>query len=186
MAGGLVVLDFTAELLSYVREFDCGSEPFEQELAGWIREHALQEIKHTKGKTQVWLYFTAAKELVGYGSLGTTRWPYPDAGSGRLTLAIIPNVAIQKIFQGKPDGPPQNRYSTLMVEHLVSEAIALPKDQPLIGLFVHPDNQRAIKFYERMNFTSFHKAYTDPITKVTYLSMIRRLPDGPNDAQTNP
>jgi ribosomal protein S18 acetylase RimI-like enzyme len=39
-------------------------------------------------------------------------------------------------------------------------------------LYVHPDNQAAIKLYERFQFQRFHQSYTDPTSNITYLSYI--------------
>jgi RimJ/RimL family protein N-acetyltransferase len=174
----LVAIEFTEELLPHVQAFACGDESYERELADWIREHALAAI--ARG-AKVWLYANQAKEVVGFGSVGVTRWKYPEGSRKRAALAVIPAVAIQKPFWGKPDGPPEGRYSTQILHHLLAEAARLPLDVPVIGLFVHPDNARAIKAYERAGFKRFPHAYTDPDTNVTYVSMVLPLPPAPVD-----
>jgi GNAT superfamily N-acetyltransferase len=173
MSTQLIAVEFSASLLDLVREFSCGDEPHEQELADWIRLHALQAIDHD---TRVWLYVTQEKQVVGYSSLGTSRWQYPDpTKKARATVAVIPAVAIQKSFWGQPPGPPENRYSSQILDHLILEAARLPLSAPVLGLFVHPANVRAIKFYERAGFQPFARTYTDPVTGITYRSMIRPL-----------
>jgi ribosomal protein S18 acetylase RimI-like enzyme len=88
---------------------------------------------------------------------------------------LIPAVAIQKQFWGKPDGPREGRYSSQILDHLITEAARLPIDVPVLGLFVHPQNQRAIKVYERAGFQQFTQTYTDKTTGIVYRSMIRPL-----------
>src|ERR1700722_20942655 len=109
MADLLHFIDLTPEVLAEVKGFDCGSEPFQIELADWLTQHALAAL--SRG-TKVWLYANEADEVVGYGSLGHTRWKYPDADSPKTALVIIPAVALQRVFWGKPDGSPENRYSS--------------------------------------------------------------------------
>jgi RimJ/RimL family protein N-acetyltransferase len=117
-------------------------------------------------------------EVVGYGSLGLTRWKYPGADSPRSGLIIIPAVAIRRAFWGKPEGAPEDRYSSQVMRHLLVEALAWPGSLPALGLLVHPDNHAAIKLYERFGFRPFHHTYTDPASQVTYCSMIRPLARG--------
>jgi GNAT superfamily N-acetyltransferase len=163
---------FTPDLLDEVQDFDCGEQPFQQELAEWIQKDAVPAM--ARG-TKVWLYVNQAGEVVGYGSLGVTRWKYPDAASRRAELLIIPAVALRKAFWGKPDGPPKERYSSQIMEHLLAEALAWPGKPLAVGLFVRPENVGAIKLYERFGFRPFGHTYTDPQTGVTYRSFIRPL-----------
>jgi hypothetical protein len=52
-------------------------------------------------------------------------------------------------------------------------------DVPILALFVHPTNERAIKAWEWSGFQRFSKTYTDPKANVTYISMIRSLRPAP-------
>jgi RimJ/RimL family protein N-acetyltransferase len=61
------------------------------------------------------------------------------------------------------------------MEFLLTEAARLPLDVPLLGLFVHPENLRAIRAYERAGFRPFLQRYADRASGVTYQSMIRPL-----------
>jgi GNAT superfamily N-acetyltransferase len=170
MADLLSAVPFEAAHAALLGDFSCGEEPYEQELADWIRNDSLATI-HRGGK--VWLYATTQREIVGYGSLSVTRWNYPEPSSKRISLALIPAVAIQKQFWGKPDGPREERYSTQILEHLIVEAATLPIDIPFLGLFVHPDNHRAVKAYERHGFQPFTQIYTDKVTGIVYRSLLR-------------
>ncbi len=172
MADSLIVVPFTRDHLPRVQEFACGEEDHERELADWIRQEGLTTVERG-GK--VWLYVTEAKEIVGFGSLVVTRWHYPEPSSKRTSIALIPAVAIQKPFWGKPEGPREGRYSTQILEHLIAEAAQLPIQEPILALYVHPANQRAIKAYERAGFQPFGQTYRDPSSGVTYVSMIRPL-----------
>jgi RimJ/RimL family protein N-acetyltransferase len=172
MPPSLVVVPFSAERLDLVKDFSCGEEPHERELAEWIRQDALPAM--SRG-TNVWLYATEDRELVGFGSLGVTNWRWPDPSSRKVAVQVIPAVAIQKVYWGKPEGPREGRYSSQILDHLIAEATDLSDVSPLLGLFVHPDNQRAIKLYERAGFVPFSHTYTDKKTGVVYRSMIYEL-----------
>jgi hypothetical protein len=172
MAESLQTIPFTPDMLDQVRDFDYGSEPYQKELADWMRNDALQAM--ARG-TKVWLYVNQTPEIVGYSSLGVTRWPFPDPASPKTALVIIPAVALRQRFWGKPEGPPEDRYSAQIMRHLLDEARAWPGRLPAMGLYVHPDNHAAIKLYERFQFVRFSQTYTDRATNVTYLGYLRRL-----------
>ena len=172
MSSALLPVIFAPELLAKVEDFDCGDEPHERELAEWIKTESVTAL--ARG-TQVWLYATSEKEIVGFGSLGTSNWNYPDPSAKRLAVAVIPAVAIQKKWWGKPDGPREERYSAQILDHLILEAAKLVLAVPVLGLFVHPANVRACKVYERSGFQAFSRTYTDETTGVTYRSMLRLL-----------
>jgi GNAT superfamily N-acetyltransferase len=168
----LLVVPFTSELLAAVADFEYGDEPYQQELAQWMLQDSVPAL--LRG-TKVWLYRNQAGEFVGYSSLGVTRWKYPDPDSPKTSLVIVPAVALRKQFWGKPDGPPEDRYSSQIMRHLLTEADALPGQPPAVGLFVHPDNQAAIKLYERFGFQAFFHTFTDRTTGVIYRSFVRPI-----------
>ena len=85
-------------------------------------------------------------------------------------------MAIRREFWGKPqEAVLDERYSSQILRHLIDEAGAWPGDPPAVGLYVHPENQAAIKLYLRFHFLPFHLSYTDPAANVTYISYIRPL-----------
>ena len=172
MADTLRWVEFKKELLGKLGGFSCGSEAYERELRDWLFIEA--EVAATHG-TKVWLYFNRAGEFVGYSSLSLNQWKYPDPKSPKIPVAVIPNVAIDQRFFGKPTGPPEERYSAQVMEHLIDEATGLPSQPVVMGLFVHQENKRAIRFYEKCGFTVFWRTYQDPVTKTVYQAMIRPL-----------
>ncbi|MBI1913360.1 MAG: GNAT family N-acetyltransferase [Planctomycetes bacterium] len=171
----LDVSAFTPDLLLEVQDFDYGEEPYQKELAEWMRNEAVPALKRG---SKVWLYINQATEIVGYSSLGVTRWRYPGPTSRKTELVIVPAVALRKAFWGKPDGPADERYSSQIMRHLLDEARDWSGELPALGLFVHPDNLAATKLYERFGFRPFFHTYTDPGTKVTYRSYVRPLVRG--------
>jgi GNAT superfamily N-acetyltransferase len=166
---------FTPDMLAVVSGFDYGEEPYQQELAQWMLHDAVPAL--ARG-TRVWLYLNQAADCVGYSSLGVTRWKYPDAASPRADLVIIPAVALRRPFWRKPDGPPEERYSSQIMRHLLKEADDWPDQLPALGLFVHPDNHAAVKLYERFGFQPYSHTSKDRDTGVIYRSFIRPIVRG--------
>jgi hypothetical protein len=72
---------------------------------------ALQSI--AKHRTKVWLYFDPDNDLVGFGSLGTTKWPnFPER------VSIIPQIGIQSRYHGQPTGAGETKYSHQILDDL--------------------------------------------------------------------
>jgi hypothetical protein len=179
MADFLRKIPFTEQLLSTVKDFDCGNEEWEKPLNTWIKAEpnvkngALYELRKRKGKLQVWLHVNEGNELVGYSSLGESNWHWPLPEDPRVPISVIPNVAIEKRFHRKPDECP--RYSKQIMDHLVFEARQFQNRYPLLGLYVDPRNAGAIKVYLREGFQDFQE-YTDS-DGITYRGMLLKLDD---------
>jgi GNAT superfamily N-acetyltransferase len=173
MADVLTAVPFTAELLPHVQQFDCGDAPFERPLADWLRDDALEAIRRG---ALVWLFVNAAGDVVGYGALGASNWRYPDPSSRRVPVQTLIRVAVQRRFQGQPAGPAEARYSRQILDHLLAAAWdRVDTVSPLLGRLVHPDNVRAIRFYEKTGFRPFSHVYREPNSGVEYRSMIYEL-----------
>jgi GNAT superfamily N-acetyltransferase len=172
MADTLQVAPFTADMLDRGRDFHYGDEPYQKDLADWMCHDAIRSLAIG---TKIWLYINPTPDIVGYGSLGVTRWRFPDPDSPKTELVIIPAVALRSCYWGKPAGPAEDRYSSQIMRHLLDEAHPWPGQLPGVGLFVHPNNHAAIKLYERFGFRPFSHTFTDRATKVTYLGYLRRL-----------
>jgi hypothetical protein len=58
---------FSDALLDEVRDFHCGSEPWEVEVAEWIKNPALDDcaVNWMQRGTRVWLYRTENGEVIG-------------------------------------------------------------------------------------------------------------------------
>ena len=185
MADHLRKIPFGEELLKAVTDFDCGDEEWESPLAAWIEaapsveNGALHEMRKRKGKLSVWLHVNGAGELVGYSALGASNWEWPTADDPRVPISVIPNVAIQKRFWGCPKGDPP-RYSTQILDHLVFEARKHEDRHPLLGLFVHPMNGRAIKAYKVAHFEEYFRTYWDDEEGVEYIIMLLKLAEAPS------
>lgn len=172
--------------------FDCREDRarpptyWETEVNVWLsadpetREGALYRVRRKDCK--VWLYFNEDTKLVGYGSLGKSKWP--DAGIkspipdlAMVPISLIPSVGIQTPFQSGPSGAAYgDKYSTQILNHLVKEARKkLGERQPYLGLYVHPENHRAIKCYKKYGFLDFPHPYRHQDAGVEYLSMILLL-----------
>ena len=137
--------------------FSCGQEPWSRHVGEWIRGSDV--FDSIKRGTRVWVFETADKEVVGFGSLGTSRWKWPPPDGSSVPIVLIPMLGVAERFHGQPPDP-EWRYSRQIVGHLIAEAQALafvggesssPAPQWLV-LMVHRDNARAIQFYERCGF----------------------------------
>lgn len=138
-------------------DFSCGEEPWSRHVSEWLLGSDV--IASMSRGTRVWLFETAAKEIVGFGSLGTSRWSWPPPDGNKTTIALIPMLGIAQRFQGEPPDP-EWRYSRQIMGHLIAEAKRLasvdatadaPPPQWLV-LMVQRDNARAIRFYEQCGF----------------------------------
>jgi hypothetical protein len=180
-------IPFGEELLKEVADFDCGDEEWELPLAAWIKappnvkNGALYELRNRKGKLSVWLHVNGVGDLVGYSALGASNWEWPTAEDPRVPISVIPNVAIQKRYWGCPKEDPP-RYSTQILEHQIFEARRHQDRHPLLGLFVHPMNARAIKAYQAAGFAEHFRKFTDNADNVEYVSMLLNVADTPLSA----
>jgi ribosomal protein S18 acetylase RimI-like enzyme len=179
MAATLQAIPFTADLLATVQAFDCGSEPWELEVSDWIKRPAGQDgaVDALARGTSVWLYVNDAGELVGFGSLAKTEQRWPAAKDPKVAASIIPWVAVDRRFWGQPPGPPEERYASQILDDLISKALLTRDERPLLVLYVHVNNQRAIAFYQRpyFGFVELHKPYTDRATGWQYKRMALML-----------
>src|SRR5262249_17398828 len=130
-------IPFTEELLPHVEDFDCGDEDWEKPLAAWIKaapqvkNGALHEARKSKGKLEVWLHVNGLGDVVGYSSLGPSKWPWPLPEDPPTPISVIPYVAIQRRYWGQPaDDPP--RYSIQILDHLIFEACRHAERSPLL------------------------------------------------------
>jgi GNAT superfamily N-acetyltransferase len=177
---------FLPEDIRAVAGFSCGEAPWEQELNDWITGKAADGIRaHVSAGGDAWLYVTEQDGVVGFASLARSNWRWPGNRDRPRRLTIIPALGVRDDLKGKPDdAPPEERYSAQILRDLIGEAVARFSQYsaegldptPILALFVHPENVRAIRFYERAGFQHFFRTYTDPVTGVTYRSMVLRLP----------
>lgn len=156
----------------YVRAvpiFDFGHEYWEREIERWIKDEVI-EARREWG-TDVWLYATEDDGLIGFGSLGQSRWNWPLATSKRVPISLIPAVGIHRPFQGQPRDGQSPRFSDQILDHLIYEAQQHSERHRALGLFVHPENSRAIKVYERAGFTRFSQVSVND-DGIKYASMM--------------
>jgi ribosomal protein S18 acetylase RimI-like enzyme len=185
-------IPFDEDLLPLVLDFDCseGESPsfWEEEINEWIRADPStgDGVLFWKQRgTQVWLYTNEDDEVVGYGSLGASKWPDPAIVERvpkikRVPISLIPAVGIDRRFQGGPPGARGiERYSSKIIRHLVSEARKHGERQPFLGLYVHPENEKAIGLYRREHFADFSQKCWHEEAGVHYSSMILKLADYP-------
>jgi len=174
----LVREDFTEDQLALpeVQQFDCGAEIWEKEVSDWLKmplgqDGAISSVRNEERPGRVWLYRNADGQLVGYGALGYTEWRWTRNKDPFLPLTVIIWCAIQKEFWGKPDGPKDERFSHQIMDNLITEAIDDVETHPILGLAVHPENTRAIKFYKEYEFLDNLAPRKDRLTGILYNRM---------------
>jgi len=168
-----------------VQRFSCGDQTWETEVADWIKDRdqpaVLNDMK--RRGALVWLYATEDDGLVGFGSLGKTTWALAP-GSNRIKLWLIPMLGLDRRFQGQPNDGSEDRFSNQIMDHLIDEArsrvsaeIGQPKAcEPLLGLFVHPQNNKAKHIYiKRFNFAEAKVINHNDETGVDYEGLLLNL-----------
>ena len=142
----------TSDKLAIVKDFECGTEPWQKEVSNWITgksdDCAAKALKDRRCK--IFLYRTPSDEIVGFGALGKTNGEWPDGDSDRRRVAIIPWMGIYSKFCGKPGVKGEPNYSDRIIIDLIYKAKAT--NLPLLVLYVHPKNAAAIKVYSRNHF----------------------------------
>jgi GNAT superfamily N-acetyltransferase len=177
MPAGLTKRPFTNNDLPLVQSFGCGEEPWEKEVSEWIKAPAgggggLDALEQ---EVKVWLYFDRSGNMLGFGSLAETTQRWPSSKDPKIPATVIPMLGLDVRYWGQPSGPPEERYANLILQDLVQEARALAQSHPILVLYVHVNNVRAIRFYERAGFQDLHKAYKDSRTGHTYKRMALAL-----------
>jgi len=137
--------------------FSCGEEPWSRHVAQWIQGSDV--LDSMKRGTRVWLFESTQGEVVGFGSLGTSRWRWPPPNGESTTILLIPMLGIDVRFHGQPSDPDW-RFSHQLMSHLISEGQRTSREwhgdqgqkPDWLVLMVHRDNLRAIKFYENCGF----------------------------------
>jgi ribosomal protein S18 acetylase RimI-like enzyme len=156
--------EFSVSKLDEVQGFHCGDSPWAIAQSRWITEGLAIKSMSERG-TEIWLYYSESGELVGFGSLGKARRPFPPDGKTFVNCSIIPSIAIRSEYQGKPVTPP--KYSDQIISDLVAKAQEHGTD--LLVLDVVRDNAAAIAVYRRAGF------FDTGFVRDGQLKMFRRL-----------
>jgi ribosomal protein S18 acetylase RimI-like enzyme len=156
-----------------VQAFDCGSEVWEREIADWLKAPRGQNgaLDDLARGNKVWLYATAAKELVGVGSIGASRLKWPKPKSPELRASIIPMLGVEKAHQ-------RRGFGKAILSDLVAVATESVSERPLLILFVNESNP-AYHFYLAHNFIEYGKPYHDPVTGSVNKRMVLDLTTSP-------
>jgi ribosomal protein S18 acetylase RimI-like enzyme len=169
--------------LPEVQDFCCGPNPWEQEVAVWIKsrtgDNSVLEDVNRYG-LEVWLYRTEAGDLVGYSSLGTNTWSLPMPDGPKHLINYLPFLGVHQNFQGEPkDAPRDDKYAYQILDDLIEYAAARtathPALQPYIGLSVDGRNRRAIQFYLNRGFADTKSPRKDKKSGVVYERMVLNI-----------
>ena len=78
--------------------FSCGSDTAGRAVTEWLLGSDV--FDSMKRGTRVWLFENGMREVVGYGSIGSTNWKWPPPEGKRATIVYIPMLGIAERFQG--------------------------------------------------------------------------------------
>lgn len=153
----LYAVPFTEADQARLVGFSCGDELWARHVSEWILGSDV--LASMKRGTRVWLFETAEKQVIGFGSLGTSRWNWPPPDGSKATIVLIPMLGIARQYHGFPPDP-EWRYSRQIMGHLIAQAQELGRlgakgnvlEPEWLVLMVHRDNARAIRFYEQWGF----------------------------------
>ena len=153
----LYAIEFTEADQARMAGFSCGVEAWSRAATEWIRGSDV--LDSLKRGTRVWLFENAGGEIVGFGSVGPTRWRWPPPDGAYTPILLIPMLGLDTRFQGQPPDPDW-RYARQIMSHLISVAMEMSQEAAVhsgtpvdwLTLLVHRDNQRAIRFYQKCGF----------------------------------
>jgi hypothetical protein len=126
MPDSLSVEPFSLDKRPLVQHFHFGDEPYQREIEERIKGKDV-ETSIERG-TEVFLY-RRGDEVVGYGSLGGTRRPWPPGQKKSWDkFSIIPAVGLIPKYHGQPENvAPEKRYSSQILLHLTSTRAILQR-----------------------------------------------------------
>jgi hypothetical protein len=113
--------------LPEIQGFACGDARWDREVADWIKSRSgdnsvLEDIQQFG--TEVWLYRTESRELVGFASLGHNNWHIPMPRGPRRLINLIPFIGVQQRFQGEPrDAQRDDRFAYQILDDLIELAV---------------------------------------------------------------
>ncbi len=119
-------------------------------MSDWIKAPPTAKFGNPKYETSIWLYYDPEGRIVGFGSLGLTRWSDPYPRGPWRDLSVIPALAIQAEFQHLPRGQNDDdnpSFSHQILSDLLGKALLQAPDS--VVLLVHRDNYKAIRLYEK-------------------------------------
>jgi hypothetical protein len=148
---------FTAAKLDEAQQFECGDRPCQKEVSDWLKrplgeDGALTSISNRKKPGRVWLY-RLDETLVGYGALAKSNWRWQGEEDPGIPVTMVIWYAVHKDFQGQPPGPREDHYSFQIFDDLVAIANKDQIESPLMVLYVHNENNKAIAVYHDYGFT---------------------------------
>lgn len=124
-----------------VQGFACGDEIWAAKMAEWIS--GTKSLESMARGTEIWIFRNETREVVGFGAIGLTSWPWPGPGQPPEQVCIIPAMAVQTSFQ-------KRGYSRRILRFLIRRALNYLRFA--LVLYVHPENSKAIALYESEGF----------------------------------
>ena len=108
-----------------IQAFDCGPDRWDIEVATWIKSASgdnsvIEDMK--RFGTEVWLFRDDQGKLVGFSSLGQTKYTWPVGSKKKETVNVIPFVGVHKDFKGEPkEAERDDKYAYQILDDLLAE-----------------------------------------------------------------
>jgi len=178
----LVWSPFHPRYLTALSVFDCSdrsgtAREWEREVNLWIRNQTEEGVLHDINNldADVWIYSNENNRIVGYGSLAPGLWgSVRGVDDERIPVNLLFMVGLDSYYQSKPQTDNKlHRYSYQIIRDLMAKALKRKHHSTLLGLFVHPENEKARNWYkEKLGFRYLdgHSEYSETY-KVHYPAM---------------
>lgn len=171
-------------------EFDCCAkaddpQEYEIEINDWIKDPAaIAQDKASGAAEGIYVYEITENDqtrIIAYGVLAREPWSLATgpATVEETQVSMIAMLGLHRDFQGKKVGEAgSDNYSTVIFQDILARAAKRCGPKRAIGLYVHPDNKKAIIFYKRNGFHELtYIQWPSPRFRKTYSGMVLYLPE---------
>lgn len=171
-------------------EFDCcakADDPkeYEIEINDWIRDPtAIAQDNASEAAEEIYVYEITENgqtRIIAYGVLARERWSLTTgpAAMEETQVSMIAMLGLHRDFQGKKvGGEGTDKYSDVIFDDILARAAKRCGPKRAIGLYVHPENGKAMGFYKKKGFDKLiYITWESPRFHKTYFGMALYLPE---------
>lgn len=138
--------------LAWLTLFDCGDEPWEREVTGFLRSDAWQEQQSGRNRTTPFS-LPDRQELVGYITAAPSALTLTARGQNalntpndRLPVILVPFLGVNRAYQRRTEHFGEEIHTRFL--RSIAGSMAAPR---WVYLCVWPENP-AVRFYQRLGY----------------------------------